>query len=528
MKYLLIHLLLVSFVIDGLSQNRMRKLPANINMPGRNTLAPYISFDGNHLLFLNDYSEDNSLTMMYSQRIAGSWKTPVELPRTINNRLNYVYGFALNSEGTRLFISSGKSGGVGKFDILYSDKKGNSWTEPQNFGAPLNSSENDACPSISADGNFIYFMRCVQMTNNTATSCKIFMAKSRIGNNWEEPIELPDFINTGNSQCPRIMADGETLIFSSDKMPDAKGMDLYMTKKTGDNWSRPVPLTFANTSADDIHVSASAVGRYLIKSMTQDRKAELFELLFPEDTRPDWVMRLNGQIKTDASDIIINVFDTANKKRIASMKPDADRNFQLYLKEKIVYDISVESRNETLSYFSKRYDLLQMDGPAIDRIDVTIKAIYPGDILTLNAIEFRPYSHVMDEASDLEIRRLSRLMLNNANYSFEIAAHNYNYIEDVEMSNQDMTEIEIDTVIYSKKIFVDSLNRSQTYDSIAVEYKYHNNRSQKQARSVVNALLQYGVDEQSVTFAGYREEYDEELSKLSPVIRLKVLKKITD
>jgi hypothetical protein len=515
-------------ITDGVSQSKLRKLPSNINMPGRNTIAPFISFDGNHLLFLNDYTDDNTLTMMYSNRAAGTWKNPVELPRAINNRLNYVYGYALNADGTRIFLTNGKSGGVGRFDIYYADKRGSGWSEPQNFGAPLNSADNDGCPSLSPDGNYIYFMRCGQMSSTSASACKLFMAKSKIGNNWEEPVELPNYINTGNSQCPRIMADGETLIFSSDQMPGAKGMDLYLTRKTGNTWSQPVSLVFANTTEDDIHISAAATGRYLLKSLIQDKKAEICELLFPEETRPAWVMRVNGKVISTSSDIHINVFDTADKKRLVNIRPNEDGNFQLYLKENTIYDLSVESRNESLSYFSKRYDLMDMDGPKIDQVEVNIDAIYPGDTISLHSIQFRPYPHVMDEASDLEIRRLSRLILSNKNYNFSIVAHNYNFNEDIAITNPDLTEIEIDTVFHTKNIFVDSLNREMSYDSMAIEYKYHNDRSVKQARSVVNALLQYGVDESNITFAGNREEYDEVLSKVSPVIRLRVLKKITD
>ena len=528
----LICLLAFSISVQSFGQAKLRRMPNNLNLPGRNTLAPFISFDGNHLLFLTDYTEDKSFTLMYSQRVAGTWKDASELPRNVNNsRLNYVYGFALDTEATRLLLTSGRSGGVGNFDIWYSDRRGNSWTEPQNFGRPLNSSENDGCPSLTPDGSYIYFMRCEQMNTGNASACRIMEAKSKIGNTWEEPVELPAIINTGNSQCPRIMADGETLIFSSDKMPGAKGMDLYMTKKTAKGWSNPIALDFANTLNDDIHISASATGRYMLKGISSERNTELYELLFPEDKRPAWVMRVDGKVldhQGKPADVNINIFNALDNRRIGTAKLNEEGSFYVYFKEGEFYDISVEPKNGSHTYYSAKYDLGKMEGPSFDKFEAVIKPVYPGDTILANPIVFIPYSHVISQSPELEMRRLSRFMLSNANYNFEVGAYQYNYQQDSTLSNPDFTEIIIDTVYYEKEVFVDSLNRSVILDSIAIAYTYHNDRSVKQARSVVNLLIQHGVPEESLRYEGYREEYDELLLENSPVIKIRVLKKIID
>lgn len=517
-------LLLCSMAI---AQAKQRRMPNNINLSGQNLYAPFISADGNHLLYLSDYTEDRTLTIMYSQRVSGTWRDAVDLPRHINNRLNYVYGFALNADASMLLITSGRSGGVGKYDIWYSERRGNSWAEPQNFGTPLNSAEHDGCPSLTPDGNVIYFMRCEQMTGNSASNCKIFSSR-KIRNTWEEPVELPAHINTGNSQCPRIMADGETLIFSSDKMPGAKGFDLYMTKNRGGTWTQPIAMEFANTELDDICVSASSSARYLMKSIKQQRHSELFELLFPDHQRPSWILRLEGKVVNasgNAAEANINIFNAQDNKRITTASLDAEGNFSLFLKEGLVYDISVEPKNGTHTFGGHRYDLTLMEGPLQEKFETVIKPVYPNDVIELQAIQFRPYSHVMDDASELEIRRLSRFILDNKNYDFEIAAHHYNYLEDSLLSSPDLTEILIDTVYYEKEIYVDSLNRSVILDSVAYEYIYHNDRSARQAKSVFLSLLQHGVPESQLRYAGYREEYDQLLSKRSPVIRVRVLKK---
>ena len=95
-------------------------------------------------------------------------------------------------------------------------------------------------------------------------NCKILRVKKKPNGQWDVPEELPASINTGNSQTPRIMADGETLVFASNKMAGGKGgMDLYLTRFTNNTWSNPVPLDFVNTDKDDQYVSAAGLGRYL-------------------------------------------------------------------------------------------------------------------------------------------------------------------------------------------------------------------------------------------------------------------------
>ena len=61
-------LLLVIPVAGILAQAKSRKLPGIINRPSLNLYAPYISFDGNALLFISDDGEDNTLTVFYNSR----------------------------------------------------------------------------------------------------------------------------------------------------------------------------------------------------------------------------------------------------------------------------------------------------------------------------------------------------------------------------------------------------------------------------------------------------------------------------
>jgi hypothetical protein len=272
MRTLICIISLVAFSAQAVAQAKTRRLPGVINHPSRNCYAPYLSFDGNALLFVSNDGEDGILTVSYTTRET-DWIEPVVLPKNINHRLVYLRGFSLSADGKKMFFTSTKSPVVGGYDIMTSDLKGNAWSEPQNLMLPVNSKTNEGCPSLTSDGSTLYFMRCDKMDQNKADVCKLFSTKKKPNGQWDEPKELPANINTGNSQTPRIMADGQTLIFSSNKMASTQGgMDLYVTKLVEGSWTEPKAMDFANTPQDDQFVSVAALGRYLLKEAPGSKK----------------------------------------------------------------------------------------------------------------------------------------------------------------------------------------------------------------------------------------------------------------
>jgi hypothetical protein len=248
---LAISIIALLFAFQAAGQAKTRKLSTSINHPSINLYAPYISADANALLFVSDNAEDNALTPFFTLREAADWREPQPFPKNIYTRSNLLRGYSLSADGKRMYLTTMKSPGVGGFDIVYSDLKGTVWTDPVNLGMPVNSKGHDGCASVTADGNVIYFMRCEKMDPSSADNCKILRSVKKGNGQWGEPEELPAKINTGNSQAPRIMADGETLIFSSNKVQPSKGgMDLFLTRFNGTDWSNPAPLDFVNTEKD--------------------------------------------------------------------------------------------------------------------------------------------------------------------------------------------------------------------------------------------------------------------------------------
>lgn len=506
MKYLIIVFSLFLLVLTAHGQAKMRKLSNSINHPSLNLYSPYISADANALVFISDNAEDGELTPFYTFREATDWREPQMLPKNVHSRLNFLRGFSISADGKRLYFTTIKGPGVGGYDIWYSDWKGSTWTEPVNPGLPINTKAHEACPSFTTDGNTLYFMRCDKMDQRKGENCRILKSTKKANGQWEEPVDLPSTINTGNSQTPRIMADGETLIFASDKItPNKGGMDLYVTRYVDNKWTDPKPLDFVNTNQDDQYVSVAALGRYLLKDTQGQRKNEIVEYLIPDNLRPKGIMKLEGTITDPAGKPIstyISAFDLDNNKRVYNGRPAADGSFYLYLKEGSRYDISFDPEQNNLTYFSKIFDLTSDRIPQVEKLSATLKQPAPGDELLLDKIEFKPSSSILDlKGGSNEWKRLVRVINGNPHLKFDIQVLHSGYQEDTVQSDPDLTEIIYDSVA-SKYEDIDSLGQLYLKDTVMVRKTYHNNRSLNQAKAIVDYLITLGANKESLSYFG--------------------------
>lgn len=502
MNRLLALLALFVSVQVGFGQAAMRRLPQNINRPTINLSAPFISLDGSTLLFTSDYIGEDEPAVFVTKKEGANWTEPKELARHINARLNFQKSYTLSADGETLYLTSIKSGGVGGYDIWAGKIYGTSWGDFQNMYAPINSKLHEGAPTFSPDGMTMYFMRCQKMDSRRAEGCKIMMAKKGANGLWQEPEELPANINTGNSQTPRISADGNILIFSSDVLtPNKGGMDLYVSKLINNRWSDPQPLDFVNTAGNDQFVSSISNGRYLLKEAPGRYKTELVEFLMPETWRPKAVMKLEGQIADEdgnPTSAYISVENLDTRERFFSGRPDKNGYYFLYLTEGNRYELSVDHEQGNFTFFSQLFDMTVGESPLVQRVDVKLKPASSGDTLELNGLQFKPYSAMLDDAGN-DIRRLVRLMKSVSDRSFEIQVELEGYKEDSTQVDPDLTEIRIDTIIYQIQD-IDTLGQLYSRDSTIIETTYHNNRTTQQAAALMQALIEQGVDPTKLSY----------------------------
>src|SRR5436190_6243045 len=221
--------------------------------------APTISADGNTMIIESNRNSRGSKEhweLFESLRnLDGTWREPVPL-KAINEKCLFLAGPSLSYDGNRIYFTAIINANA-REDIYYSDRlNATQWTEPHPVGHPVNSEGYEGFPSISADGNSLYFMRVnfiEPIDAKTNEDCfEIYVSHKQADESWGEPQRLPDQVNLGCVRDPRIMADNHTLIFSA-ITPAGKGhYDLFQSKKNPDGtWTKAKALDFVNSEEND-------------------------------------------------------------------------------------------------------------------------------------------------------------------------------------------------------------------------------------------------------------------------------------
>jgi len=142
-------------------------------------------------------------------------------------------------------------------DIYVSEKQDGIWGKALNIGPPINTPRNEGAVCISADGQTMLFVGCDR--EDGYGSCDIYISK-KFGNNWAKPVNIGPPINTkwGESQ-PSISPDGKTIYFISDRPGGIGGYDIWKSTIQADGrWGNAVNMgpkinTPKNEGAPFIH-----------------------------------------------------------------------------------------------------------------------------------------------------------------------------------------------------------------------------------------------------------------------------------
>ncbi len=166
---------------------------------------------------------DDYLDIYVARIINGEPAAAVNLGEPVNSV--YLDGeHALNPDGTQLFITSDRPGGLGGPDIWVSTKTNGKWSTPVNPGAPVNTEHWEGQPGFAADDpNTMYFV------SRRDGPSSIYRSTYN-GSNWSEP----EMIITGYVGEPTLTKDGNILYFVHVLVDDdgVFGSNLWYVKQT--------------------------------------------------------------------------------------------------------------------------------------------------------------------------------------------------------------------------------------------------------------------------------------------------------
>lgn len=141
-----------------------------------------------------------------------------------------------------LYYTSLRSGGHGSADMYVATRASRQapWSRPVNLGPLLNTEAFEAFPTPSADGRTLYFNRSTLFASEDAD----IRVSTRAGPDdpWSPPRKVSGGINSQRAEfSPSLSADGNTMYFSSQR---GGNLELWVAKREHDTaeWGAPERL----------------------------------------------------------------------------------------------------------------------------------------------------------------------------------------------------------------------------------------------------------------------------------------------
>lgn len=410
----------------------LHPLPDAINTSDSEYL-PQFSIDGKRIIFTRRYHHQEDI-FEASNSDSAIVVTPID---RINTRLNEG-AHCISADGkTLIFTHCNDKIGYGSCDLYESQKTITGWSSPRNLGSMVNSRSWDSQPSLSVDGQTLYFIS----NRKGSQGGKDIWISSKVDGQWTLPKNLSALNTAGNEESPFIHADNKTLFYRSNALLGMGGYDIYMSRKATDDWGHPIHLGVPiNTPGNDGALVVSldgtrgflATDNYLGKNLGH---LDIFEFVLPSKYRPQPMTFMKGRI-TDGLTLfpiraVIEVIDLHSSESISSSKCDINGEFLIAIpvKERLLINIHSEGYlfySDHIEYDSVRYQVAPfVKNIRLSRLpaDTDIVNEIKQEPIVLNNIFFESDKSVLLPESMTEIKYLFQLLVDNPSLSIEIVGH---------------------------------------------------------------------------------------------------------
>jgi len=199
--------------------------PQNAGSPPNSQYScwePFISEDGLSLYF-NDGCGDTIIPGGYGHAdvyvstrlsIDDNWGPPINLGPPVNASDGDAM-VNISPDGLSLYFTSIRSAGWFDLWMATRDSAQSNWNEPVNLGPSINTDQGEFCPEVSRDGRLLIFMRGQE---SPATWDLWYSTRASGQDSWCTASKLPAPIDSPYSEAwPSLSPDGNILYFCSNR-----------------------------------------------------------------------------------------------------------------------------------------------------------------------------------------------------------------------------------------------------------------------------------------------------------------------
>jgi hypothetical protein len=276
-------------------------------------------------------------TNKVKQKLLSNFTTdePVKMDSNINANTTQCFP-SLTLNGKKLFFT--RIVNEMNEDFYVSDKMDTcvGWSKAVALGTPPNTSGPDGAAHISADGNYLFFTKCDQRSDNgyDGGGCDIFFCY-QTAEGWSSPEKFKSTINSMHYEGqPCLNSLNTELYFVSDRKGGYGGKDIYKSKFVKGLWQEPINLgSQINSAADDespfIHPDNNTL-YFVSRGHETIGGQDIFKSKKISDTMWDNSVNLGSPINSEANENSICVQANGVDALIGSNRNNAKNQYSIY------------------------------------------------------------------------------------------------------------------------------------------------------------------------------------------------------
>lgn len=419
-----------------------KKLSTRINCIGLQ-YYPALTADEKTILFtgrvpyklpngVTDWKDEN---LYYSIDENGLWTKAVPLPGAVNTSESEGTACISADGKTLVFTACGRKDTYGSCDLYISRLEGKIWSTPKNLGQKVNSTAWDSHPSLSSDGNTLYF---ASIRKGGFGSHDIWKSEKDSTGEWKTSVNLGNTINTLLDDLgPYIHANNKTLYFASNGHTGMGGYDLFFSNQneTGE-WETPKNFGYpVNTSENENAFAITANGKtgyFSVEKRNGVRtdSIDIYQFTLPENMRPKIPSTYTKGNVFDAKTKLpleadLELYELKTGKQSVKLNSDkVDGSYLVVLNEGESYGLFCSKDG----YLFKSFNFDYSDKKSFDAkmLDIYLEKLEVDAKVVLNNVFFPTAEYKLEDASKTELEKLVKFLNYNKSVTIEISGHTDN------------------------------------------------------------------------------------------------------
>ncbi len=405
---------------------------------------PALTADNTQLIFTARFggARNDNEDLLVSRKENGRWSAPVSISPNINT-IQREGACTISADGRHLILTICGSFGC---DLFETRRTGNVWSQPKNLGPSINSTNWDSQPSLSADGRELYF---VSDRKGGVGGYDIWYSQL-LETGWSKAKNLGLDINTPFDEIsPYIHVNNQTLYIVSNGYPGYGGYDIYVSEKQETGWTTPEnmgkPL---NDHKDQYSFMVASDGALAYYSREESKnRSRLYRIDLPEDkivkSKGNVVKGTVSDSKSNPLNANVELFDLKLSKRIAVVNADSvSGEYVMVLPGGSEYALYVRKKGYLFHSLHFNYEEEVRSEPVVKNI--ALIPIQQNASVVLNNLFFDLNKYELKPQSETELKEVVDFLNQNPELKIEIGGHTDNL--GTEIYNQQLSERRADSV----------------------------------------------------------------------------------